>query len=190
PVIGIVQVGAQSMADRFTYVPHIGISIVIAWGTAEALRAWRGGPAVLAVGAAGLACAWLFVTARQVGYWRDTETLFARALAVTRDNALAHLSYGEALARQGRLDEARLHYDEALRLNPASPAAHLNVGNALARDGRAEAAEAHYRDAIRLDPKLPEAHNSLGLLLAHAGKLDGAITEYRAALAIKSHYPE
>ena len=190
PVIGIVQVGAQSMADRFTYLPQIGISIVIAWGAAEALRGWRRGPVVLAAAAAGLAVAWLAVSARQVGYWRDTETLFARALAVTQDNSLAHLSYGEALARAGRLDEARRHYDEALRLNPASAAAHLNVGNALARDGHAEAAGAQYREAIRLNPNLPEARNSLGLLLARAGKLDEAIAEYRAALAIKSHYPE
>ncbi len=190
PVIGIVQVGAQAMADRFTYVPQVGISIVVAWGAADAVRGWRRGPAALAVAAAGLAGAWLFVTARQVGYWRDTETLFARALAVTRDNALAHLSYGEALARAGRLAEARRHYDEALRLSPASPAAHLNVGNALSRDGHDAAAEAQYREAIRLNDRLPEAHNSLGLLLAHAGKLDEAIDEYHAALAIKAHYPE
>ena len=190
PVIGIVQVGAQSMADRFTYVPQIGLAIIAAWGAAEAVRGWRRGPVVLAVLSTALGVAWLAVTARQVGYWRDPETLFARALAVTHDNALAHISYGEALAREGRLDEARRHYEEALRLDPASPAAHLNLGNALARNGQIEAAEAHYREANRLNPNLPEVHNSLGLLLARAGEVDEAIVEYRVALGLRSHYPE
>jgi tetratricopeptide (TPR) repeat protein len=190
PVIGLVQVGSQSMADRYTYVPQVGLALVAAWGAADVLAGWRHRTAALASASAAIAVACVALSARQVGYWRSTEALFEHALAVTRDNYLAHLSLGAALKDQGRLDEARWHYFEAVRLNPASAAAQVNVANVFAGEGKPAEAEAHYREALRLKPDLTEAHNGFGLFLARAGRVDEAIDHYRRALAAKPHSGE
>jgi len=186
PVIGLMQVGSQAMADRFTYVPQIGLLLVVALAASDAIASG----VVLGVATAAIALACTIASARQVRYWRDTETLFDHALAVTRDNYLAHLSLGEALVRQHRFDEARPHYLEALRLNPASAGAHLNVGNMLIRDGHDDQAEPQLREALRIKSDFPEAQNSLGLLLTRRGRGDEAIHYYRAALAARPSYAE
>ena len=190
PVIGVVQVGSQAMADRFTYVPQIGLSVILAWGAGEVLRGWRHRDVALGAAALAIGVVCVVVSARQTRYWRSTEALFDRALAVTRDNYLAQLSLGAALVDQGRLDEARAHYFEGLRLNPGSAIAQVNVGNVLAREGRPDEAEGHYREALRLKPEMVEAHNSLGLLLARAGKMDEAIAHFRDARTTNPDYPE
>jgi tetratricopeptide (TPR) repeat protein len=189
PVIGLVQVGSQAMADRYTYVPQIGLLIAVAWGAVDALACRPHRTAALATATAIVASACVGLSVRQVRYWADTPTLFEHALAVTQGNYLAHLSLGAVLRDQGKADEARRHYVEALRLNPMSAAAQVNVANALPAEQRAEA-EAHYREALRLSPNLPEAHNGLGLLLARTGRLDEAMEHYRLAIAAKPHGAE
>jgi tetratricopeptide (TPR) repeat protein len=190
PVSGIVQAGSQSMADRFTYLPSVGLAIALAWTLADAARALRLPAALPLALAAGTGVAMLVATRRQVETWRDSETVFRHAITVTGDNYLAENQLGEALAARGRLDEAAPHYERSLRLNPRFPEAHVNVANAFARRGETAAAEARYREALALDPRLPEAHNGLGVLLAQRGDHAGAAREYRAALAHRALYAE
>jgi tetratricopeptide (TPR) repeat protein len=190
PVVGLVQVGSQSLADRFTYLPQTGLALMLAWGVPAIVPAedrWRRATAVAAAAAVGVC---LLLSARQVSHWRDSETLFRRALAVTEGNYLAHNSLGVALAQRGRLDEAHGHYAEAVRLNPRFAEAHANLGNALYRARDLARAEHHYREALRLRPDLPDAHNGLAGVLADAGKLEAATEHYRRALALRPEFPE
>ncbi len=181
PVIGLVRQGEQAMADRFTYLPSIGLGLMVAWGAHDlAPRAARRG---LAVAGALALVACVAATARQIGYWRDSVTLFTHALAVTDDNYLAHVNLGAALDALGRHDEAMRHYEDAVAIQPHYAKARVSLGAALARAGRTDAAEAEYREALRLDPGSALAAYDLGLLLAERGDLDDAIALYRRALA-------
>jgi tetratricopeptide (TPR) repeat protein len=160
PVIGLVQVGIQAMADRYTYIPLIGLFILIAWGVPDLMAAWRCRRVVLAISVAvalsgSTMCTWL-----QVRHWKNSITLFKHALNVIPDNALAHDALGIALAHQGRLDEAIRHYSEALRLKTYAET-HINMGNALARQGRLDEAISSYSEALRLKPGYGKAQYNL-----------------------------
>jgi tetratricopeptide (TPR) repeat protein len=184
PTIGLVQVGGQAMADRFTYVPLIGIFIMIAWGAAELSAKWRVSRAVMAAAATVvlLACT---VTARaQVGYWSDSAALWEHTLAVTAENYRAHNNLGFYFANENRLPEAIAHFTEALRIRPDFAEGHSNLGAALARQGRMDEAIANYRAALTADPEMADAHNNLGVALAGQGKTDEAIHEFLETLRI------
>lgn len=180
PVIGLVQVGAQARADRYTYVPEIGLAIALVWGMADWLRRWPRARVALAA-AVSLAC--LPVTRAQVAHWRNSETLFRHALAVTSANDVAEHNLGNYLMDvPGRLPEAIAHLEASLRLYPQSAKAHTDLGAALARvPGRLPEALAEYQAALRLAPDSPIAHNSLGSTLAQMGRLPEAVAEYREA---------
>jgi len=193
PVIGLVQAGAQSMADRFTYLPHVGLLVALVWWTADVLErrpaTSRLLPWLAAAVVAG-ACATTYV---QLQTWRNSETLLRRALAVTRDNFLAHANLGSALAEQGRYEEADEHYREAVRLRPSWPVAQNNMGNVYARAGDYEAAAYHYRNALAVRPELTRTRYNLGLALHRLGQLDQAIEQYRLVIAadptwVDGHY--
>ncbi len=190
PVIGLVQTGSQARADRFTYLPQVGLAIMLAWGARAVLGRFRYASRTLVVLSLVVGAACLALTARQVRWWRDGETVFRHTIAVTGDNSLAQNHLGEALARQGRLEEAHAHYTEAVRLNPANAAAQVNLGNTLLRAQRTAEAEARYREALRLRADLPEAHNGLGVLLAQSAEPDEALVHYRHALSARPYYPE
>jgi Flp pilus assembly protein TadD len=165
PVIGLVQVGAQARADRYTYLPLIGIFVAVAW-VAAALPALRRRPALLGAlaGAAILACGARSVV--QTGYWRDSETLWRRTLAVTDDNWLAHNNLGLVLKDSGRAAEAIEHFRAVLRIAPDLAGTSWNhLGMALAAAGRTDEAEAAFRESIRARPQFAEARCNLGLLL-------------------------
>jgi len=191
PVIGIVQVGGQGMADRYTYLPMVGLFIIIVWGIGDlfGLRAGNrcrspilGASAVVAI--VGLmACTWM-----QLGYWHDEITLFSRAIAVTKNNSLAHVNLGRALSEVGKFDDAILHYARALEISPHYVIAHVNMGYALVSRGKLEEGKKHYLEAINLDPKCAEAHNNLGVALVSQGDIDGAIREFREAVRLKPEY--
>ena len=166
PVIGLVQVGDQAMADRYTYVPSIGLFVIAAWGGAEVLGRRRLHSRALASLAAGLSLACGLATWFQAGTWKNSLTLFEHALRVTENNYLAHAGLGLALAESGRLDEAIAHYGEALRVNPFYSPAEASLGLALAQKGRVAEAIVHYRAALRLRPNRTEALNNLAWLLA------------------------
>jgi protein O-mannosyl-transferase len=186
PAIGLVQVGIQAMADRYTYVPFIGLFILLAWGIGEVVPAGRWQTKGLA-GSPGLvlvACA--FLTARQIRYWRDSETLFGHALQVAPDNFILHNVLGAYLSSKGRYHEAISHFQEALRLRPEipNPEGHNNLGYALASIGRSDEAIQHYREAIRLMPSYPNPHNNLGIVLAKQKQFDDAISEFQEAFKL------
>jgi tetratricopeptide (TPR) repeat protein len=187
PVIGIVQVGQQARADRYVYVPMVGLLIMVAWGGAELLDRWpraRIGAAVAACGACAV-LSWI-----QLGYWQDSGTLFSRALAVTGPSYLVVNNLGAHLMdHPARLDEAVEHLRTAVRLRPESGQAHANLGNALTRAGLVEEAAAELEKAVRITPNNAGAHNDLGVLLWRAqGNRAEAIAQFREALRIDPTY--
>lgn len=181
PVSGLVQVGIQSMADRYTYVPMLGAQIALLWTLREVAgtAAWRTGVSVALVVLA--ACA--VRTFDQIGVWRNSFTLFDQAIAVTEKNYLAHNNRGTWLFGAGRVDEAVADYRKSLATNPRYEEAANNLGHALAHQGKTAEAIEHYRAALRLKPELVEAHNNLGNALSDLGQVDEAIVHYEAALA-------
>jgi Flp pilus assembly protein TadD len=189
PAIGIVQVGTQAMADRYTYIPLVGVFIILAWGIPDIVRGWsKWRPATTVVATAALIfCA---VTARaQVRHWQSSETLWRHALDVTADNYAAHAYYGNALATRGDFDEAINHFNESIRIRPDYPEAHNNIGPALARQGKVDEAISHFVEAIRLRPGYAEAHSNLGVALATKGRFEEAIAQYSEALRLNPDVP-
>lgn len=188
PVIGLVQVGMQSMADRYTYIPSIGLFLALAWGIEAAARNSRQLLMAARFAAAGAVVALAFVAASQVRVWETTFTLFENALATTSENPVAHNLLGLALVRSGRIDEGIVQFTEALRIKPHH-VTHFNVGLALAMRGRFDEAIAHYKDAIRGNPADPKFHSHLGDALYQQGMLAAAQSEYEASLRLQPAQP-
>lgn len=180
PVIGLVQIGLQSRADRYTYIPLIGFSIALAWGFSTLVKQHRWLAAPVAV----WACALCGATFIQAATWRDSVTLFTHALAVTDGNYVAHNNLGAALRGAGRRADALPHFEEAIRLRARYPEAQNNLGEALLATGRIDDALPHVTEALRLDPKMAEAHVNLGTIDNKRGRPELAEAEYRAALAL------
>jgi tetratricopeptide (TPR) repeat protein len=182
PVIGLVQVGIQSMADRYSYVPLIGIFIMISWGVAELVppRPWR--PQVLLVGSALLLAVCGRLTARQTGIWRDSEALFRQAVSVTESNYLAYNNLGFYYSGQGRSKEALENYQKSLAIQPSYLDALNNLGYALAGLNRHAEAVPYYEAALRANSNHVEVHNNLGNSLSELGRADEAIAHYRFVL--------
>ena len=190
PVIGLVQVGEQAMADRYSYMPLVGIFIIIAWGGGELLEKWSVPKAGAGLAAAGIIAVLAVITSIQVAYWRTNLTLFEHALQVVPRNYQAHNDVGAELAEKGRTDEAVYHLTEALRLNPRHAKAHFNLGLILAGEGKSDEAIAQYHEALRLDPNYAEAHMNLGVALAQQGKISEGLDHYSRALQISPDYAE
>ena len=190
PVIGLVQVGMQSTADRYTYVPLLGIYIVIAWGAADLVQ--RRPRLRLAVAATSLLVLGTLATAAwfQASTWRNSLALFNHALRVTTENYVALNNLGTALHALGRHEEALAHFQDALRINPDYAEALNNLGIALAALGRPEAALAHYQDALRIKPDYAGARNNLGIALRALGRHEEALVHFQDALRIKPDYAE
>jgi tetratricopeptide (TPR) repeat protein len=176
------------MADRYTYIPLIGVFIMIAWGVPEALGGWRFRPHLLAGTAAAAIVALGAVSARQAGYWRSSSALFEHAMKVSieqeSDNWLVHYNLGVALQKEGRIGEAEHHFRETLRIHPGYGKAHNNLGFILHKKGRIGEAVAHYRMAVRVDPGNVEAHFNLGSALIYLGKNGEAADEFREVLRL------
>lgn len=186
PVSGIIQAGLQSMADRYTYLPGIGLAIAIVWLVADRLaRRPKVGALAVAVVSVPLAVA----TWKQEGIWIDTYSLMSHAASVTRDNFVAHEQLGRQLAARNDPAGADAHFAEAARINPGYVEAWYNWGNLLIRQGHpAEAAE-RYRNAVALAPHNADARLGLGTASAMTGDFAGAEHEYRAALSAKPNWP-
>ena len=188
PVIGLVQVGQHAMADRYTYLPLIGLFIIVVWGAADLISygASRGAwvrRSIPCLGAAALMV--LAVCSRaQVRTWRSSETLYRHALQVSPSNPTLHNNLGVVLGAEGRLDEAIAHYHTALEIWSAYPMAHNNLAGALRQQGEIDRAIEHYREALRLDPGYAEAHNNLGVTRESRGELEEAVRHYRDALRL------
>jgi tetratricopeptide (TPR) repeat protein len=191
PVIGLVQVGAQARADRYMYIPMVGLLIMLAWGGAEVLKRWPTVKPALAGVAAAACVACVFASSRQLAYWQNSETLFTHAIDVTKGNYVAQHNLGLAIADQpGRLPEAIEHYKSALAIRPDSVEAHSDLGNALAQSGQLQAAIAEYQAALRLAPDSAIPHNNLGNAFFRAGRLEEAIAQYKTAVRLKPDYAD
>lgn len=190
PVIGILQVSAQAMADRWVYVPLIGLCVAMVWGVADLFSRWRSGRVFLAA-LAGIVLLTCAVTTRlQLRHWQNSETLFRHALAVTADNYIAHLNLGAELAAQEKLTEAAAHFEEVLRIIPQSPYGHYHRGGVLARQGRFEEALVEYETALRLKPDEGQIHFNYANVLALHKDFAGAKQHFLATLKLHPEHAE
>ncbi len=185
PVVGIVSVGALSMADRYTYMPLTGLVVMIAWGAAdlcEARPVWRKPIGTLAILILG---AWMMLSFQQVKTWRDGLTLYRHALEVTEENPIMHSNYSGMLLIAERIEESIVHAREAVRLDPSHASAYINLGHALFKTGDAQGALENYRQAIQAEPESIAGYLSLASLLRSEGELEQALVQYERALAIQ-----
>ncbi|OGP72909.1 MAG: hypothetical protein A2V86_09190 [Deltaproteobacteria bacterium RBG_16_49_23] len=190
PVIGLVQAGVQSMADRYNYIPLIGLFIMITGGVSDILGRWRYRKIVLAVSISLLLSILMIVTRIQVSHWKSSITLFEHSLKVTSDNSRIHNNLGMTLVQQGKIQEAIAHYTEALRIDPYFAIAHYNIGVALTEQGNIQEAIAHYNEALKINPNYAVAHNKLGMILVRQGKNQEAFLHFTEALRIKPGHAE
>ncbi|MFC1567423.1 tetratricopeptide repeat protein [Thermodesulfobacteriota bacterium] len=188
PVIGFVKIGDFFMADRYTYVPFIGLFVIMAWGVPELVAQWRYRKIWLATLATVLLTILMAVTWKQVGYWKNSITLFKHTLKITSNNFIAHKYIGTTLSKQGRTKEAIEHYLQALRIKPDFVDAHNDLGNALDKQGRTEEAIEHYLQALQIKPDFEKAHSNLGNALDKQGRTEEAIEHYLQALQIKPDF--
>ena len=185
PVIGVVQVGVQALADRYTYLPAVGLSLALVWGGVEALRRWPTARPFLVVGSAAVVATLSVATWLQSGVWRDGVTLFTHAVRVEPDNWLAHNNLGKYLIERQRWTEAMGEILAALRLNPGNGMAHYNLAVILAQAGRDQEAIAEYRETLQLEPAFFEALLEIGRLLNTAGKPAEAEPNLAEAVRLK-----
>jgi len=189
PVIGLVQVGTQALADRFTYLPFIGLAMALGCDGAFWARRWRLNPGLVVAAAAVVLVLCLAGTERQLRFWSSDERLFERALAVTADNPVAHANLGVALEQQGRRGEARAHYEAALELMPSLAQVHNNLANLLDEAGETNAALSHFLVARRLQPDAPLVRANYGSMLVKLGRFDEAAAEFEAAARLSPGDP-
>jgi Flp pilus assembly protein TadD len=202
PVIGLVQVGDQAMADRYMYLPAVGLFVAVVFGIYEARARWGFPVVITRVAALLILAACVVVTEYQLQFWRNTETLFSRALAVTQNNGPAHMMLGVWLEREGRQDEALREYQRGLDCDaslvvqvtggekrPLAAQVQLLLGQAAEQKRNTEEALAHYRDALRVDSTLVEAYNNLGNLLDDLGKPEEALASYQSAAHLQPGVP-
>jgi len=189
PMIGLVQVGQQSLADRYTYLPLIGISVMVAWGLRD-LTAGRAARRALAVATVLALAGYAAVTWSQIATWRDGVTLYEHAIRVTRDNFLAHYNLGNALLRQGRVPEAKRHLEEAVRIAPTMVDAHYNLGTILRWEGNLQGAAAHFASVLQMRPDSAGAHKDLGLVLFQQGRFEDAARHFARATELEPGYAE
>jgi protein O-mannosyl-transferase len=194
PVIGVIQVGVQARADRYTYLPHIGLYVALTWALTDLTASWRRHREILGFATSALIallswCAW-----RQTGYWKNSETLWTHTLAVTSDNSVAHNNLGLLRMQEGRADDAIAHYHEALKIryeraetrnNPANALIYNNLGNAMLRKGLPDDAIPYYNRALAIRPDYADGHYNLGFALLKKGEVNEAIAHWQKALAIK-----
>jgi protein O-mannosyl-transferase len=186
PASQVIQTGTHAMADRFTYVPSLGILILTVWGAYALTRGWRCHVLALwvASGAAIVLC--LALTRQQIAYWRgDAEALLRHTLEVTENNDLVHKDFGVILYQRGQIDEAISHFQESVRSKPKDADAHYNLGVALDRKGQIDAAIGQFQEAIHLEPDHADAHYNLGVAFYQQSRAAEAIREFREAIHLK-----
>jgi tetratricopeptide (TPR) repeat protein len=194
PVIGIVQIGEQGHADRYTYLPHIGLFLLIAWTAADFSTAWRLRRRYLWLVATTTIAVLSYIAVVQTSFWKNSEDLWNHTLSVTSNNDFAHNNLGFLFLRRGELDKAISHFETALKIrsgnsqpryNLGTALVHTNLANALAREGRSEEAVMHYEEAVKLRPDYGDAYYNFGSVLFQQGRIDDAIAEWEKALAIQ-----
>src|SRR5579871_2965395 len=175
PVIGIVQAGKIAYADRYTYLPQIGLFLAVAWPLAGWAREHAHRRVVLAVVTGSVATILAVVAYRQTGCWRDSEALWRQTLASTEENDVAHNNLANTLQRKGQSEEALEHYREAVRLNPDYAFAHSNLAQLLFAQGKKDEAIAQYQEAVRSDPSSTPIRIRFGIDLFQLGQVPAAV---------------
>lgn len=189
PVIGLVQVGAQRMADRYTYIPFIGLFIIIAWAMPDILSKWRSRRIFLYTISGVMIILFMICSWFQVHHWKNGVTLFTHAAKSTNNNSIAYCELGHALNEQGKRDEAIIHFNNALKINPYYGEAHYELGVTLEAQGNSTEASKQYLEALRINPNHVKAHNSMGIILAKQGNFKDSVYHYKKALQIDPKYP-
>ena len=185
PVIGLAQVGLwPAMADRWAYVPFIGLYIIIAWFISDLLDEWKYKKLGLAFVSTILILGFIKTTSLQIRHWKNSIALYKHAIQVTSDNHIAHNNLGVFLAEQNRITNAIKHYGEAIRIKPNYAEAHYNIGIIFAEQNRITEAIKHYTEAIRIKPNYIKAHNNLGNTLIFQRKFSDAIQHYSCAITL------
>lgn len=185
PVIGLIQVGTQSMADRYTYIPQIGLWIILAWTMVEVIARRPGWRPALVGGAVVLIVVFASLAARQAATWKNGMTVFSQAIKCTENNWLAHANLAEMLVAEGRYEEAVNHCRRSIEINPANPVPHVNAGNALVELDRAEEAVVHYEAALEIDPDRTVALYNLGNAQIRLARHEEAANSFRRVLEIE-----
>ena len=190
PVIGILQVGAQAHADRYTYLPQIGLYIALAWTMAELCSGRLYRTVVLGGLSAAVLIALTFLSHTQTSYWRSSETLWTHDLICTADNLTADINYGNVLLEKGKIDEAVAYYQKALRFKSDNADANVSLGYALIQKGKGDEAMPYLQKALEIKPDNPEAHNDLGIVSFGKGNTSEAIAHFEKALQARPDYAE
>ncbi|PYJ11900.1 MAG: hypothetical protein DME93_08885, partial [Verrucomicrobia bacterium] len=185
PVIGLVQVGWQGRADRYTYLPQIGLYIMGTWTVADWSASWRHQREILGASAAIIIGVLSWRGWIQTTFWRDSETLFTHALAVTSNNDVAENNLGIVLLRKGKLDESISLLQAAVNLRPENAPAHDNLAKAFLQKGQVADAMIHYRKLLEIQPENVEARNIVGTVLIQQGRVREAIEQWQETLAIQ-----
>ncbi|PYL94792.1 MAG: hypothetical protein DME28_04050 [Verrucomicrobia bacterium] len=194
PVLGLIQVGGQAHADRYTYLPQIGLSLAVTWGVVDLARFWRYYGAILGAAAAIIISALALRAANQVWYWHDSERLWRHALTVTTENDVAHLGLGQLLLDQERLDDAITELQIVVARHPNDVDARLKLASALSeKKGRMNDAIAQYEAAAKIGAPDPDVETTLANLLLEQGRMEEAIRYYRDVVRLqpssaRAHY--
>jgi tetratricopeptide (TPR) repeat protein len=193
PVIGILQVGNQARADRYTYLPQIGLFLLITWAVADLSIRWRRRRLFLVPLSAIILVALTLSARSQASVWKNSESIWRQAVSRTTDNVIAELNLGQALFKLGRTGEAIGHFERILQIEPNEPMAHGSLGAALLKMGQTGAALGHLLKSVEIDPKQAQVHSSLGVALLETGQAEESLAHLRAALKIdpeneEAHY--
>jgi tetratricopeptide (TPR) repeat protein len=184
PVIGIVQVGIQAHADRYAYLPQIGLYLLSTWAVADLCAGWRHHRWLLCTLSIVLLAGLTFVARTQASYWQNSQTLWTHTIACTSDNAMAHTNLGEAFYEKGMLDEAIIHYRNALQIDPNQTLAHSALGLAWLETGRPDESVRHLLRALEINPNFADAHYNLGNTFMQTGQANEAIAHFNRAVEI------
>lgn len=189
PVIGLIQVGDQALADRYTYIPLTGLFIIITFGLTDLLNHLHYRKAILSLTATMVLSVLAIITWHQVRHWRNSLTLYKHATEVVRNNWWAHNNLGISLSKKGNLDKAVYHFNKAIDIKPKYFRAHNNLGNSFKLQGRFDEAVSQYQQALELNPFYIEARNNLAILLSEQNKLDDALEHFQKSLLLKPDHP-
>jgi tetratricopeptide (TPR) repeat protein len=190
PVIGVIQVGFQARADRYTYLPQIGLYLIATWGIADVFSASHHRRRILGAMTAAVIVALAWCAAKQASYWRNSESLWTHTLAVTSPNPIAHNNLGSYLLEHDRVEEAISHFQMSVNIRPSYAEGENNLGVTLTKQGRTDEAIAHLRKVLELNPGDGKAYYNLGNAFLQKGELDEAIADYQRGLAIEPHYAD
>jgi Flp pilus assembly protein TadD len=190
PVSQVIQTGSHAMADRWTYLPSLGVLILTAWGACELTGRWRCQVLALSVAGGAAIALCLALTRHQMGYWKDSEALLRHALEVTQDNVLAHKNLGAALYQKGQIEEAIHQFQEGVRLKPDDAEAHYNLGVAVDKKDQMDEAIRQFQEALRLEPDYADARYNLGVAFYQQGRTGEAIRQFQEAIRLKPDHAE